>query len=180
MKVVADTGPLLAAAYHNDPAHQLAKPLVTAVGRDLIVLDTVLVEADHLLRRRSGAPAARSLWPRWQQGEHAAAFLTPGLFARATEIDAGHADLALGLVDASVMAYAERHDLPILTSTSSTSSPPVRPRVTGASSSTKRATPTPWAESSPSPRRPGAAPVRKCVRRATQCPCEHNSILNTT
>jgi predicted nucleic acid-binding protein len=37
------------------------------------------------------------------------------LFRRAVEIDARHADLGLGLTDASVMALAERHDLPILT-----------------------------------------------------------------
>lgn len=42
-------------------------------------------------------------------------FLTPNLLARAVEIDAQFADLNLGLVDASVMAYAERHELPILT-----------------------------------------------------------------
>jgi predicted nucleic acid-binding protein len=31
------------------------------------------------------------------------------------EIDAQHADLDLGLVDATVMAIAERHELPVLT-----------------------------------------------------------------
>ncbi len=42
-------------------------------------------------------------------------FLTPGLLQRAVEIDAQYADLDLGIVNASVMAIAERHDLPILT-----------------------------------------------------------------
>ena len=35
--------------------------------------------------------------------------------SRAVEIDAQYADLDLGLVDASVMAIAERHNLPVLT-----------------------------------------------------------------
>ena len=115
LKVVADTGPLLAAAYRNDPAHELAWPLVTALGRNLVVLDPVLVEADHLLRHRLGPHAARALMAAAVAGEHSVAFLSPGLLRRAVEIDSQHADLQLGLVDASVMAYAERHELPILT-----------------------------------------------------------------
>ena len=115
LNVVADTGPLLAAAYRNDPAHDLAWPLVTALGRDLVVLDPVLVEADQLLRSRSGGHAARALLAAVTAGEHSTAFLSPGLLRRAAEIDAQYAALNLGLVDASVMAYAERHELPILT-----------------------------------------------------------------
>ncbi|MEX2553055.1 MAG: PIN domain-containing protein, partial [Actinomycetota bacterium] len=42
-------------------------------------------------------------------------FLSQGLLKRAVEIDSKFSDLGLGLVDASVMAYAERHDLPVLT-----------------------------------------------------------------
>ncbi len=38
-----------------------------------------------------------------------------GLGARAAEIDERYRDLDLGFVDAAIMAYAERHDLPILT-----------------------------------------------------------------
>jgi hypothetical protein len=48
-------------------------------------------------------------------GGHTPAFLSPGLLSRAAELDALYGDLNLGLVDASIMAYAERHDLPILT-----------------------------------------------------------------
>jgi predicted nucleic acid-binding protein len=48
-------------------------------------------------------------------GEHEVAFLSPGLLRKAVEIDARFADLDLGLADATVMAVAERYDLPILT-----------------------------------------------------------------
>jgi uncharacterized protein len=115
VRAVADTGPLLAAAHRGDPAHALAAALVTALGRDLLVLSTVVVEVDQLLRSRLGARAARSFLSALAAGEHTPAFLSPGLFRRAAEIDARFADLDLGLVDASVMAYAERHALPILT-----------------------------------------------------------------
>ena len=115
MKVVADTGPLVAAANVRDEAHALAAELVTALGRGLTVLDTVLVEVDHLLRGRVGRHAARAFLGSLAAGEHEAAYLTPGLFRRAVAFDASYADLDLGLTDASVMAYAERHGAAILT-----------------------------------------------------------------
>jgi predicted nucleic acid-binding protein len=113
--VVADTGPLLAATHRDDPAHKLAATVVTALGANLVVLSPVVVEVDQLLRSRLGPRVARSFLSALAAGEHTAAFLSPGLLRRATEIDARFADLDLGFVDASVMAYAERHDLPILT-----------------------------------------------------------------
>jgi predicted nucleic acid-binding protein len=48
-------------------------------------------------------------------GAHSTVFLSPGLLRRAVELDTEYADLDLGLVDASVMAFAERHGLPVLT-----------------------------------------------------------------
>ena len=80
-----------------------------------VILDPVATEADYLVRRRVGAGPARLLLETLRTGGHTLACLTPGLFARAVELDAQYADLGLGLVDASVMAYAERHELPILT-----------------------------------------------------------------
>ncbi|MGH2962969.1 MAG: type II toxin-antitoxin system VapC family toxin [Solirubrobacterales bacterium] len=115
MKVVADTGPLFAAAHRSDSAHGLASAIVTALGRDLIVLDSVIVEVDQLLRSRIGAPAGRGFLAALVAGEHTTTFLSPGILGRAAEIDSRFADLGLGLVDGSVMAYAERHELPILT-----------------------------------------------------------------
>jgi hypothetical protein len=115
LSVVADTAPLLAAANHRDNAHALAKALVAALGRRLIVLGPVIVETDQLLRTRTSAEGARRFLSALAAGAHSADLLTPGLLRRATEIDAQYASLNLGLVDASVMAYAERHELPILT-----------------------------------------------------------------
>ncbi|MGH3129941.1 MAG: type II toxin-antitoxin system VapC family toxin, partial [Gaiellaceae bacterium] len=95
--------------------HQLAAALVTGFGRDLIVPVPVIAEADHLVRSRVGPGAARLLLGAIAAGEHRVAELTPALLRRAAEIDAQHADLDLGFVDAAVMAIAERHELPILT-----------------------------------------------------------------
>lgn len=115
MKVVCDTGPLVAAANRRDRAHELAAALVSRLGRDLVIPVPVLVETDRLLRARIGRDAARLFLAAVSLGEHSVGFLTPGLLRRAVEIDARYADLDLGLADASVMAFAERHNLAILT-----------------------------------------------------------------
>ena len=81
---------------------------------ELIVLDVVAVEADALMRSRYGSGPARVLLSTLTKGIHTTAFMTPGLMKRAVELDNQYADLDLGLVDSSVMAYAERHRLPIL------------------------------------------------------------------
>jgi predicted nucleic acid-binding protein len=115
LNVVADTGPLVAAANSRDEAHTLSTALVTELGRELVVLDTVAVEVDQLLRARVGMPAARAFLGSLDAGEHMVAFLTPALLRRAVALDGRYADLNLGLTDASVMSYAERHRLPVLT-----------------------------------------------------------------
>jgi uncharacterized protein len=115
VRVLADTGPLVAAANSRDEAHRLAVSLIGSLGRDLIVLDPIVVEVDHLLRSRVSSYAARLFLDSLHGGEHGTAFLTPGLLRRAIEFDRTYADLELGVADGSLMAYAERHRLPILT-----------------------------------------------------------------
>jgi uncharacterized protein len=115
VKVVADTGPLVAAANERDEAHGLAAALVTELGRDLVVLDSVVIEVDHLLRARLGTHSARAFLDSLVDGEHSVAFLTEGLLRRAAEFDRRYSDLDLGVTNGSVMAFAERHRLPILT-----------------------------------------------------------------
>ena len=105
----------MAAVDRWDPAHDLAAALVTGFGRRLTVPVPVIAEVDHLVRSRRGADAARALLAALAAGEHQVVEVTPGLLRRAVEIDARHADLDLGFVDAAVMAIAERHELPILT-----------------------------------------------------------------
>lgn len=110
-----DTGPLVAAANARDRAHRVAAALIHRLGRGLVVPLPVLTEADYMIRTRVGAYGARRLLAAISAGRYEVAFLSPGLLRRAVEIDERHADLQLGLADASVMAVAERHELPILT-----------------------------------------------------------------
>jgi predicted nucleic acid-binding protein len=115
VKVVADTGPLVAAANRRDRAHGLAAALVTEIGRDLIVPLPVVVEVDQLVRARISPRAARSFLAAMVAGEHTVAFPTAGVLRSAATLDARYADLDLGITDATVMTLAERDDLPILT-----------------------------------------------------------------
>jgi predicted nucleic acid-binding protein len=115
MKVLVDTGPLVSAVDRSDPAHEMAKASMKKLRRRAVLPSTVLVEADHLMRGRVSASAARAFLKSIADGTHEVAYLTSGLMRRATELDAKYADLELGFVDASVMAIAERHKLPIFT-----------------------------------------------------------------
>jgi len=115
LRVLADTGPIVAAANRRDHAHDLAAALVAELGRELVVLDPVIVEVDQLLRARVNRDAGAAFLTALAKGEHVVEFMTQGLVRRASEIDTRFRDLDLGFVDAALMAYAERHDLPILT-----------------------------------------------------------------
>lgn len=68
-----------------------------------------------MLRKRVGLEPARTVLRSMAVGELEVGYMSAGLLRRAVEIDATYADLDLGFVDASVMAIAERHRLPILT-----------------------------------------------------------------
>lgn len=115
LRAVADTGPLVAAVNARERSHRVARHLVASFGRSLLVPMPVIAETDHMLRSRIGLGPARSFLSALAEGAHEIGPLPKGLFRRAVEIDRQYADLDLGLADASVMATAEHHRLPILT-----------------------------------------------------------------
>lgn len=115
LSAVADAGPLIAASNARERGNRVAAELVAALGRRLLVPATVAAEVDHILRKRVSLRSARAFLGALAAGEHTLEPVTRRVFLRAAQIDANHADLDLGLVDASVMAVAEHHRLPILT-----------------------------------------------------------------
>lgn len=115
MKVVVDSGPLVAAMDQRDPVHKMAARAVKRLRHNAVIPTPVLAEVDHLVRKRSSAVAARTLMQVVARGTHKTEPLTSGLLRRAVEIDTRYADLDLGLVDTAVMAIAERHRLPVFT-----------------------------------------------------------------
>jgi hypothetical protein len=115
MKILVDTAPVVAAIHQRDPAHRMARTSMARLRRSAVLPSPVLVEADHLIRTRAGAASARMFLKSIAEGAHEVAYMTAGLMRRARELDDKYADLNLGYVDASVMAIAERHELPIFT-----------------------------------------------------------------
>lgn len=115
MKTLLDTGPLVSAIDRADPAHALASAELERLRRRAVVPMPVLIEVDHLARKRVSDEAARHFLHAVADGSHEVAYMTTSLVRRAVEVDRKYADLRLGLVDACVMALAERHELPIFT-----------------------------------------------------------------
>lgn len=115
MRVVGDSGPLIAAALAADPAHALAAEIVTELGRELIIPEPVVVEVDYLLRSRAGAYVARAFLESIRRTDHTVQFTSASLSRRAIQLEAAFADLDLGYADGIVMALAERERAPVLT-----------------------------------------------------------------
>lgn len=110
MIVVCDTGPLVAAVNRRDRHHAVSIEVLTDGDPTLVVPVTVMVEVDYLLRARVGAEAARRFLSDVDAGRYVPAPVTAGVLHRAIQLDSQHADVGLGLVDATVIAVAESVD----------------------------------------------------------------------
>lgn len=108
MALVCDTGPLLAALDAADPDHERCARLLTDATEDLIVPALVLGELDYWCSRRLGSDAWLIFLDDLLAGAYRLEPLTGMDLARCRELQGRYADLALGVVDASVIALVER------------------------------------------------------------------------
>lgn len=110
MALILDTGPLLAAIDAADPDHGACAALLQDVTEDLVVPALVLAELDYWCGRRLGPGA----WLTFLDDVIAGAFRvecpTTADLERCRGLQDQYADLGLGVVDASVIALAERID----------------------------------------------------------------------
>ncbi|MBI2892762.1 MAG: PIN domain-containing protein [Deltaproteobacteria bacterium] len=114
--IVADTGGILALLNGQDEHHGAVRDLYERDGAWILPW-AILPEVDYLAGQRMGDQVARAF----------VADLKDGLFTvdagvakdlpRATELLARYADQKLGLVDAVVMAQAERHHARVIVTT---------------------------------------------------------------
>jgi uncharacterized protein len=106
--LICDTGPLLAALDAADPDHERCARLLTTTDEDLVVPALVLAELDYWCGRRLPPDA----WPIFLDDVLAGVYRveppTGVDLVRCRELQDRYADLALGIVDASVVALAER------------------------------------------------------------------------
>ena len=108
MALICDTGPLLAALDAADPDHARCARLLTTTDEDLVVPVLVLAELEYWCARRLSADAWLVFLDDVLAGAYRLEPPTIGDLARSREIQARYADLALGIVDSTIVALAER------------------------------------------------------------------------
>jgi uncharacterized protein len=106
--IVADTGAILALIDADDRHHSILLDLYERNPDAWLLPWAILPEVDYLLRRRVDAEAGRLFLRDVASAAFPVEWGTTSDLARARELDERYADLGLGLVDAAVMAVAER------------------------------------------------------------------------
>lgn len=108
MALILDTGPLLAALDAADPDHARCAGLISASTEDLLVPALVLAELDYWCLHRLTLDAWLVFLEDVALGIYIIEPPTAPDLARCRQLQAEYRDLSLGVVDASVVALAER------------------------------------------------------------------------
>ncbi len=108
MAVIVDTGPLYALADADDQYHSAVKRYIAKVKEPLIVPVPVVPEVCYLLRERLSAEAELGFLRSLARQELLLEDLTLKDLDRVLQILEQYQDARFGLVDAAVMAIAER------------------------------------------------------------------------
>jgi uncharacterized protein len=108
--LLVDTNVLLAGADTSTPEHYRCAALLDT-RTDLFVVSTVAVECAWMIESRLGARAEAVFVASIAAGEIGLVDLTLADWARSAQLIETYADLGLGLVDASIVAVAERLNL---------------------------------------------------------------------
>jgi uncharacterized protein len=106
--LVFDTGPLLAALDAADPDHTACAALVTGTAEDRIVPSLVLAELDYWCLHRLTADAWLTFLDDVLAGAYRVESPSASDLQRCRTLPDRYRDLALGVVDASVIALVER------------------------------------------------------------------------
>jgi hypothetical protein len=109
--IVLDTGPLVAAGLVRDRHHRECVDLFTAAhlaGEALVVPTPVVTEVGYLLAREGGTRLEAAFVDNLADGDFQLAEPDPSDWRRAAALMRQYDDLSLGIVDATVIAVAER------------------------------------------------------------------------
>ena len=112
MALILDTGPVLAAIDAADPDHARCAALVTGGQEDLVIPALVLGELDYWCARRLTVDDWLTLLSDVAAGVYQIEPPTVEDLERCGELQDRYRDLSLGVVDASVIALAERLNEP--------------------------------------------------------------------
>jgi predicted nucleic acid-binding protein len=106
--LIVDAGPLYALLDRRDAWHERSVRLLQTHPGPLLVPSLVIAEVAHLAERRLGPRAELLLAQDFAEGLLTVEPVQPADWLRIAELTARYVDLPLGLVDASVVACAER------------------------------------------------------------------------
>lgn len=106
--IVVDTGPLVAIADADDQDHERCVAALAHASRPLIVPSSVVVEVCYLLERELGSHAEAAFLRSFRTSTFILANVTVADLERMADLVETYSDLPLGMVDASVVAVAER------------------------------------------------------------------------
>jgi uncharacterized protein len=130
--LIVDAGPLYAAAARRDKHHERSVRLLSSAERPLLVPALVLTEVGYLLGDRIGAHAELAFVRSLAAGELVVEPVLDSDWERIAELMEQYLDLPLGMVDASVIAVAERRELEVIATLDERHFRMVRPRHTRA------------------------------------------------
>jgi len=126
--LIVDAGPLYAAAAKRDKHHERAVRLLSSGPRPLLVPALVVTEVSYLLADRIGAHAELALGRALADGELVVEPVADSDWSRICELMEQYLDLPLGMVDASVIALAERRKVDVIATLDHRHFSVVRPR----------------------------------------------------
>jgi predicted nucleic acid-binding protein len=106
--IVVDTGVLLAAVSSRDRHHRESAEVLAAHAGELVTPALVIAETSWMIESVMGPQAESAFVTSVANGELGVEDLGTDDYRRCAELIAQYADLGLGLVDASVVAVAER------------------------------------------------------------------------
>lgn len=107
MAVVLDTSVVVALAIADEPDHEKVRDWILTQDDDLLTTPLVLAEIDHVLGRRAGSAVSRQVWADFERGAYEVRWW-PQALERSLGILRREARLGVGIVDASLVALAER------------------------------------------------------------------------
>lgn len=130
--LIVDAGPLYAAAARSDRNHSRSVDLLSNAEQPLLVPALVVTEVSYLLADRIGAHAEVAFGRSIADGELWVESVLDSEWERIAGLTEQYLDLPLGIVDASVVALAERHQADVIATLDHRHFSVVRPRHTSA------------------------------------------------
>jgi hypothetical protein len=105
--IVLDTSIVVALIVADEPDHEEVKRWIFEIDDDLITTPLALAEMDHVVERRAGRLVAARMWQDFERGAYQVRWWADAL-NETLKIARVEGQLGIGLVDASLVALAER------------------------------------------------------------------------